>query len=111
MQSNGKAKKIENQIRNLQIRISTKKEVIKTMKNNLYAKSSLLIHTVHKSNRSDLASTNTMNCDPETKSLILKNHDKFCGIEHECTALNLLCKLESSKDYCIFCNKYNVPVV
>lgn len=111
MQSNGKAKKIENQIRNLQIRISTKKEVIKTMKNNLYAKSSLLIHTVHKSNRSDLASTNTMNCDPETKSLILKNHDKYCGIEHECTALNLLCKLESSKDYCIFCNKYNVPVV
>ena len=111
MQTNGNAKKIQNQIRNLEIRISTKKEIIKTMKHNLYNKSSLFVHTVHKADRHDLASTNALNCDPVTKSLILKNHDKYCGIEHECTALKLLCKIESSKEYCIFCNKYNVPVI
>ena len=110
MQSNGNTKKIQSQIRNLEIRISTKKEVIKTMKQNLYNKSSMFVHAIHKCNRNDLATTNSLNCDPVTKSLILKNHDKYCGVEHECTALNLICKSESTKECCIFCNKYNLPI-
>lgn len=110
MQKNGNAKKIQSQIRNLEIRIGTKKEIIQTMKRNLYNKSSLFVHTIHKTDRNDLASTNSLNCDPVTKSIVLKNHDKYCGIEHECTALNLLCKLESTKESCVFCNKYNLPV-
>ena len=99
---NDRIKKLKQAIRNLEILIEAKKNVINERKISFYEKSSLFIHTIHQNNRKEIASTNSIAFDLITKSLILKNHDEYCGIQHEKEAYNVMnrCKNQPKCPYC-----------
>ncbi|OHS95385.1 hypothetical protein TRFO_10518 [Tritrichomonas foetus] len=100
-----KINQLKQDIRSLQIRIETKKDVLRDKKVQFYEKSSLFVHTIHNNNPKEIASAQCLDCDPTTKSLVLKKHDPYSGVEHEKEIVDLRAKYRvSALDICPYCD-------